>query len=169
MKKICNLIKNKKGVTSVYVILIISVLLPLIMFLSIDVPHYLDSSRKIKNTLDNASSSAITLLNDQKISEGVLEVDKQVADAMIKRVIKNDLSLDDNYMPLKGSIVSKKPNIKTYVVNNPKGIETVQTPIDNIKINKTSVIIYAEVPVKGLFFTFNEVIMRKVAVSQAQF
>ncbi|WP_144536490.1 cobalt ABC transporter permease [Bacillus thuringiensis] len=169
MKFISDILKNKKGVTTVYVILVVSALLPLILFLSIDVPHYLDSSRKIKNTLDNASSSAITFLNDQKISEGVLEVDKQVAEAMIKKIIKNDLSLDDNYNPLKGSIISKKPIIKTYVINNPKGIETVSTPIDNVKVNNTSVVIYAEVPVKGLFFTFNEVTMRKVAVSQARF
>ncbi|MFJ8528559.1 cobalt ABC transporter permease [Bacillus sp. NPDC094106] len=169
MKWIKQLLKNKKGVTSVYVILFVSALLPLLLFLCIDVPHYLDSSRKIKNVLDNASSSAITRIQDDKLPKGIIELNPEEAKEIIDKIIQHDLFLDEEFNPKKGSIVSGKPKIETHFVNNPDEITEVSTPIDNVKVNHTSVVIYAEIPVNGLFFKFNEVKMKKVAVSQARF
>ncbi|HCL4479973.1 TPA: hypothetical protein N2D99_002040 [Clostridium botulinum] len=169
MSKIYSILKNKKGICTIYTILVMSAILPILLFIVIDIPHFMQYDRKIKNILDNAGGSAITRLQENHISKGVLELNEPEANKVIENIIKSDLFLKSDLTPDKGSVLKEKPTIQVIYVNNHTGSQTVTTPLGDIKVNKTSVVIYGDFPVKGAFFTGFTGHIKKVAVSQVEF
>lgn len=161
---------NNKGFMSIHAILWIVVLFPLLMFVTIDLNYFIHEDFRLKAITDNACSSAITMLNEEKIKEGILEVNQQEAEEIVKKILKKDLVLNEDMSPTIYSNLNETPNINVQVYNNvpPSGME-VNTPAGKVTLKKTSVIVYAEYPVKGLFFKNLTVTIKKLSVSQVQF
>lgn len=163
------LFKNKKGFMSIYVIIALSVFVPISLFVSIDMPYMMTMNRKIKNTLDNASSTAITCINEEMASRGVININSSEAEAMAKRVIKESFGLEDDLSVNKNSLISDAPTVTIKVINNPTAEPTYKTPNGNFNIQNPSVIIYAEVPVQAKFLRMAKPVIKYTAISQAQF
>lgn len=162
-------LKNKKGFVSIYVIIGLAVLLPFMFFVSIDMPNHMSMNRKIKNTLDNAVSTAITCLDETSVTNGSLVINTQEAEARAKEVIKKSFGLNDDMTVNENSLISDTPTIRFKVINNPNAEPTYSTPNGEYTIKNPSVIIYAEIPVKGLFLYKTEVTIKHTAISQVQF
>jgi hypothetical protein len=161
--------KNKKGFISIYMILWMAVLIPILMFVFVDVSHYVYEGIHLKAVTDNASASAITQIKEDLVPQGILEIDEIPAENIALQVIKHDLLLNEDLTPKENSSLKEKPTIQVHIVNvtSETGFDF-ETPIGIVKIYKPSVVIYAEYPVKGLFYN-NGVVLQKVGVSQVQF
>ena len=77
--KVKEQIKEKAGVGAIVCLLALIVLLPLFLFLCLDVPYYLQYHRKMKDVADNVAATAITRINEEALAEGVLKLDYDVA------------------------------------------------------------------------------------------
>lgn len=162
--------KDKRGFISIYMILWMAVLIPILMFTFIDFSHYIYESKHLKSVTDNASASAVTQVKEDLIPSGVLEIDEVNAEAVALKLFKKDLLLNDDLTPKENSILKEKPTIQMHVVNitSETGYDF-ETPAGVVRIFKPSVVIYAEYPVSGLFYYKSGVRLKKVAVSQVQF
>ncbi|PLS15027.1 cobalt ABC transporter permease [Bacillus sp. M6-12] len=163
-------IKNKKGFVSIYMILWMAVLIPILYFTFIDVSHYVYEKGHLKSVTDNASASAVTQIKEDLVPQGILEIDEASAEKVAMDILKHDLLLNDDLTPKENSVLKSKPTIQVNIVNitSESGFDF-DTPAGKVKIYKPSVVIYAEYPVKGLFYYKSGVMMKTVGVSQVQF
>lgn len=162
---------NKKGFISIYVILWMVVLFPLLMFISIDFTHFIHINNQLKDLTDNLSASAVTLLNEDEIPKGVLNIKENEANKIINKIVKNELKLNDDLTPTENSILISEPNIETKIVNEvpSSGISVTLKNGDTIKVKNPSVIVSADYPVHGLFFKNMIIHFNKIGTSQVRF
>lgn len=146
-----------------------TVLIPILMFVAVDLSHYVYENVRIKTVTDNASASAVTQIKEELVSQGILEVSEIPAEKTAYDIIKKDLHLNDDLTPKKASPLLDAPQIQVHIVNitDENGYEF-STPAGIVKIYKPSVVVYGEFRVKGLFYN-NSVVMKKVGVSQVDF
>lgn len=163
------LIKNKKGFMTIYVIIGLAVFLPIVFFVSIDMPYLMTMNRKIKNTLDNASATAVTCLNETSISSGVIQIDKMEAERMAKKVIQESFGLNSDLTVNNNSLLQENPNITIKVINNPTLEPTYTTLNGKFNISNPSVVIYGEIPVRTKFISMAKPVIKYTAISQVQF
>lgn len=164
-----NIFKNKKGFVAIYVIIGLSVFLPLSLFVSIDMPYMMTMNRKAKATLDNASATAITCINESQASHGIIQINSSEAEKMAKKVIQESFGLNDDLTPNANSLIKEKPVVTVKVINNPTAEPTYTTQNGTFKISNPSVIIYAEIPVYAQFLSKAKAVVKHTAISQAQF
>lgn len=162
-------LKNNKGFTVIYTIILMAVIFPLILFVSIDLPYYMTMNRKIKNTLDNATSTAITCINEQQASSGKLQIIEGDAKNTVNNIISQSFSLDKDLTPNKTSVIKDKPVIQVRVINNPSLNEFITTQNGQFKVKNPSVAVYGEIPVRGKFFNMFCPKIKYTAISQVQF
>lgn len=168
--KILKHLKDKKGAVSIYTIILLAFLLPFLMFTVVDVNHYMQQNRRLKNIVDNAGASAVTMINESQLAYGNIEIDTNEASLVVERIVKESLFLNDDLTPKDISVLAEKPEIQVDVVNTPPvGGVDVDTPISTIKVTNPSVVVYGKFKVKGLFFSRMSVDIQKVGMSQAQF
>lgn len=162
-------VKDKRGFISIYMIMWMAVILPILMFVSVDVSHYVYETIHLKAVTDNASASGVTQIKEDLVPDGILEIDEVKAEEVALKILKHDLLLNDDFTPKENSSLKEKPTIQVHVVNitSENGFDF-ETPVGIVKIYKPSVVVYAEYPVKGLFYN-NGVVLQKVGVSQVQF
>lgn len=163
------LLKNKKGFMAIYVIIALSVFVPISLFVSIDMPYMMTMNRKIKNTVDNASATAITCINEQMASTGVIHINSNEAEIMAKKVIKESFGLGDDLSVNENSLIADAPTVTVKVINNPKSESTYETPNGTFDIKNPSVIVYAEFPVQAKFLKMAKPVIKYTGISQAQF
>jgi hypothetical protein len=161
--------KDKRGFISIYMILWMAVLIPILMFVFVDVSHYVYEHVHLKAVSDNASASAVTQIKEDLVPQGILEIDEVSAEKVALDIIKHDLLLNNDLTPTENSPLKEKPTIQVHIVNitSESGYDF-ETPAGTVKIYKPSVVVYGAYPVKGLFYN-NGVVLQKVAVSQVQF
>lgn len=162
-------IKNNKGFTAIYVILFLAIFMPFMFFLTVDLPHFMSMNRKIKSTLDNATSTAVTRINEAKASSGVLEISEQEAKDIAMKVIIETFNLNDDLSLTDKSLIDNKPDIEIVVVNNISSTPTYTSPNGTFYILNPSVIIYGEVPVKARFFKVIEKNIKYTSIAEVQF
>ncbi|WCK57687.1 cobalt ABC transporter permease (plasmid) [Aneurinibacillus sp. Ricciae_BoGa-3] len=162
--------KNKKGFISIYMILWMSVLIPILMFTAIDLSHYIYEGVHLKAVTDNAAASAVTQIKEDLVPQGILQIDETRATNVANQVIKDDVLLNDDYSPKTHSDLRDKATVNVYVVNTTSDTGyDFATPAGTVKIYKPSVVVYAKYPVNGLFYTNANVNIERVGVSQVQF
>lgn len=161
---------NNKGFISIYTILWLCVLFPLLLFVSIDVSYYMHQNNRLKSITDNATASAVTYLDETQIPYGKLVIEEVEAKKAIMDIIRKDLSLNDDMTPKSDSVLGAAPKINVQVVNNvpSAGIE-VTTPQGNVTIKNSTVLTTVEYPIKGLFYHKTIANFKKLSVSQVQF
>lgn len=163
------LFRNKKGISTLYVIIFLSIALPTMIFFTVDFPLMMATNRKVKATLDNAASTAILQIDETKASSGVLYIDEVESKKMAGRVIKETFVLSDDYSTKKGSLIVDTPTVDIVVFNNVKSTIYHNTLNGKFAINNPSVLVYAEVPVKGSFFRHSKKTIKYTAIAQVQF
>lgn len=164
-------LKSKDGFVSIYAILWLSVLVPFLIFVFVNFTLMIKQKINYKNICDNAASSAVTYLDQDSITDGILRVRNSDAEKIVNNVIKNELNLNDDLTPNKDSLISQKPIIETKVYNDvPNSGLIVKTRFGNeIKLTKPSVIVVGEFPVSTGFKTTKGVTIKSYGVAQVQF
>lgn len=160
---------NKKGFVAIYAIIMLSIFIPFALFVTIDMPYMMTMNRKIKNTLDNASATAITCINEEMASKGIIHINESKAEEIAKKVIQESFGLNDDLSINEYSLISGTPNITIKVINNPELESTYKTSNGTFYISNPSVILYAEIPIQPKFMIFTKPNIKYTAISQAQF
>lgn len=166
-----NPLKDKRGTVTIYVLLTMIVLVPTLLFASMELPSTLIQHRKLKNTIDNAASSAASRIIENQLHFGIIEIDANLAEHTAKRIIAQDYKLDPVTLePLEDSIVSEAPTIQIQVINSPpkEGIK-LTFPTQELLVENTSVVIYIEMKINGIFFKFYNPIIKHLGSTQAMF
>ena len=172
MNKLKSNLKKKDGFMSVVSIIFGASLLLTFMWLMVDLTYYAQQNRSTKNILDNASASAVTRVNELTLGSGNIQFNKKEAEKVAMDIIKGDLFLDDNYNPLPQSPLKEAPTVNVYVVDNitePGGRVIDVSGIKNIRVKNPSVIIYAKLPLKGIFFKNLGPTFQHVSASQVSY
>lgn len=76
----CN---KKKGFSTIIALVLLAIFLPLMLFLVVDIPYYMEANRKVKSIADNVSASAATILKPQSLADGIVEIDEDKAETYI--------------------------------------------------------------------------------------
>lgn len=149
-----NKIKNKDGFVSIVAIILGATFLITFLWLTLDLSYFVQQNRSTKNILDNASASAVTRVDESTLGSGDIKFLKNEVEEMAMSIIRNDLFLDENNNPLPQSPLREKPEIQVLVVDNVNkefGTKVDVAGVKNIKVKNPSVIIYAKLPIRGLF------------------
>lgn len=157
---------NKKGFITVNVVLWSVVLIPVFLFVAIEFPYFVYERSRLKGITDNMASSAVTILEEELIAEGILKIDENGAKDMADTVLKRSLLLNDDYTPTQRSNLSERPTIDVRIYNDiPEGgiVEY------GVFLQNPTVIIKAEYEIKGLIFRGLTVPMKILSSAQAQF
>lgn len=161
---------NNKGFISIYSIMWMVVLFPLLMFVAIDLSYYTNQFNRLKNITDNAAASAITAIQENEIPKGNLVIDENEAINITNNILKKDLLLNDDMSPKENSNLKFTPKVDIKIVNDvPTTGLDITTKQGNIKVYNPCVIVSAEYKVKGLFYNKSVVTFNKIGVSQVQF
>ena len=162
---------NKKGFLSLFTIIMLSVLLPFLIFVFVTFTNMIQNVIYFKNVSDNAASSAVVLLNETKLQDGILYINETQAIARAKEVIAKELNLDADLSPNENSKVYEKPNVEVLVYNDvpTEGLEIMTRFGKKIKVYKPSVIVVAEYPTLNITKSDIYPTIKNVGVAQTQF
>lgn len=173
------LLRSKKGAISIYVVISLTFLLPMFIFLTIEFPHLTNNHRRLKNSIDNAASSAILCLDEDQLSLGRITITESCATTVTKKILAHNYGLNENTLePLPHSQLLETPRVVVRVVNNPTGTVRVRMPdeslsdaekFDDVYVRETSVVIYVEMKFKSIFFKSFQPTIRQVGSAQSSF
>lgn len=169
MKNLIKRLLSEKGFVSIYTLIALGFLVPFLLFMVIDLNHFMQQNSHLKSILDNASASAVTKINNEQLADGIIEINSDEAEKAVLRILKESLLLNDDLTPKSNSILSKKPEIKIYVINDAEGGRNIDTPLGTTNTSKTSVIVYGKFSIKALFVNKLALTMEKEGMSQALF
>lgn len=94
-QKLIKVAKDKKGFGTILVICVISLIIPLLMFVAVDIPYYLQQDKKLKSTADNIAASTATIIDENKLADGVVAIDKRRARAYLLEELALWFRLED--------------------------------------------------------------------------
>lgn len=170
-KQIKQQLNNQRGSVLLFVLILLIVITPMLLFATFELPHLVTHHRKVKNTIDNATASAASRIVEAQLHYGIIEINRDLAIQTAKRIIAHDYHLNPSTLePLTGSPLRKAPTIDVRVVNSPPASGTTITfPTETVKVTNTSIAIYIELHPKPVFFKKFQPVIRHVASTQAQF
>ena len=183
ISKLKQLIQNRtseqRGAVSLFVILMLTVLFPMFLFMTVEFPHLANTHRRLKNSIDNAASSAILCLDESQLSLGNIIVTETCANNVIKQILAHNYGLNPTTLePLSYSQLTKTPRIVVRVINNPSGTVRVRMPdeslsdadkFDDIYVDETSVVVYVEMQFKGILFKSFKPVIEQVGSAESKF
>lgn len=163
-------VENKKGVVTIYVILWMAVLFPLLMFLAIDMTNYIYSSAKMKAVVDNAAASAITMIDEVQVESGIIRVVEDDAVEAVNTIMIKELNLNEDFTPSENSLLLDSPEVEVFVFNvySDEGVE-VDTPLGTKTLTRPTVFVKGEFEIKGLFYRGKSATLNRVGASQVEF
>lgn len=175
-------LKDKTGAVSIYVIIIMTVLLPFVIWVGIELPKMHENNQLVKDAVDSSSASTITLIDDSGFSGGKVYLKKGEIITASKEIFGSKMGLKYNeysneYIIDSKSGISKNPapNVIVTVIDETelaeKGEYTVHGNISNWSktITNPTVIIEAEVTFKKIGVFGKNVTINQVGMSQAVF
>lgn len=90
------MLKNKKdGFISIVALIIMAILIPLLLFLVVDMQYYLQANKKVKSIVDNVAASASTTVIPDKLANGILELDYDKAETYIMEDLASWFNLEE--------------------------------------------------------------------------
>lgn len=167
-----NKIKEKKGFISIVSIILGSSLFISFMWLTMDLTYYIQQNRSTKNILDNASASAVTRVNESTLGSGNIKFIESEVKEMAMAILKGDLFLDDNNNPLPQSPLRNAPEIEILAIDNVDRVNGTNVSVAGVKtinVKNPTVIVYAKLPIKGLFIKDVGATFTHISASQVSY
>lgn len=171
--------QDSKGSIALYVILCFSIILPMLIFVAVDLPYAVNFHRKLKNTLDNAASSAVLCLNETELAYNRIVLEEACVEEVVYKMLAYDLRLHSGTLdPLEGSYLTEKPTLVIRVINEPETRTQVRLPdqdaldgseYQDIYLDETGVAIYFEMKLNGIFFNAYHPVIKHATSAQSRF
>ncbi len=78
------MLKNKKaGFNTLTALALMAILMPMLLFLVVDMPNYLEVNRKLKSIVDNMAASAATIIDEEMLAKGAVVIEADDAETYI--------------------------------------------------------------------------------------
>lgn len=191
LSKIHKKLNETNGAISIYVIIMMVFLLPFALWVGIELPKSHEYNQRVKDAVDSASASGVTLIDTPAIDSDTIVVpliDKQAKALAIQIfALKMGLETKGDYsnvelVPPEGSLI-KEATIKVevpdadvsdgeeddFIVTKDKSKTLyVQTANGKKKVENSSVIVTATVTYKKAGFLGNDITVTHVGINQAR-
>lgn len=147
-------IKNEKGSISIWFVIIVFVFLG-IAVLVMDFGSLYMNNKNVKEGLNRAvKAAALAISEDEQLAEGIFTIDPTGAELNFKQILSKNIGLNEITLePLStGSLVTEKPEIKEFMVQNITPA-TYYSPVlkNTFAFEHPSVLAVIRVKVKGVF------------------
>jgi len=147
-------IKNEKGSINIWFVIIVFVSLG-ITVLVMDFGSLYMNNKSVKEGLNRAvKAAALAIQEDEQLAEGIFTIDPAKAEVNFKQILAENIGLNEFTLePLPtGSLVTEKPEIKEFVVENSTPI-TYYSPVlkNSFDFKQPSVLAVIQVKVKGVY------------------
>ncbi|MDF2879450.1 MAG: hypothetical protein K0R54_7 [Clostridiaceae bacterium] len=170
MKKFKNLLRDKSGSISIVTVILVSILLPLLLFIYVEFNYSLTIKERCQIINDNIASSAIMSIDETNLQDGMLEIDDIKAEEIATKLMAESYYLNSDLTLNNDSLLREEPELKVYVVNETSdyGTEFVTDEGYKFMIYNPSVIVYTNVKPRGIIFD-KAIELQSLTVKQVQF
>jgi len=152
-----NFLKNKEGNASAILGLVIILTGTMIFALMFDIGYLIMRRDVAKNALDYSNMAVYREVNEDRLADGELYINKGPAEATFLIYLQHNLKLDSNLNPLSNSMASDQVEVVSFEVYNPDDLpatDSLGNTVDEVSVHSRLV-----VPLKpmfiGLFTTVN--------------
>ncbi len=147
-------IKNEKGSINIWFVVIVFVFLGMAV-LVIDFGSLYMNNKNVKEGLNRAvKAAALAIQEDEQLAEGIFTIDPAGAVVNFKQILSKNIGLNEITLePLStGSLVTEKPEIKEFIVENSVPATYYSPALKNaFTFEHPSVLAVIRVKVKGVF------------------
>lgn len=147
-------VNNENGNTHIWVVVIILVFL-MMAALIIDFGSLYINNKTVKESLNRAvKAAALAIREDEQLAEGIFTIDPIKAEVNFKQILASNVGLNEITLePLQtGSMVTEKPEIKEFIVQNVTPATYYSPALANsFTFEHPSVLAVIRVKVKGVF------------------
>lgn len=155
MGNILKKIRDRKGYTSIIILLFLAYLLPFLLFFFVEMNYLYGMKDTFQGYNDAAASAAVMQMEAEPKKDGYIVIDEVEAKNTVKKLFKENFGLNDDLTVNSQSLIKSDPMIKVYVVNHNPLDEAEEFVTDEnyvYTITKSTVIVYSEVEPNGIFF-----------------
>lgn len=93
--KLNEALKEKSGFGTILAICLITTVIPFLLFVCVDAPYYLQQDRKLKYLADSIAGSTATILREDRLADGIVEIDTDRARAYLLEEVAMWFNLQD--------------------------------------------------------------------------
>ena len=90
-------IHNESGSISMYILIFMVFFLPFAVWIGVHLPVKFELSQQLKQIVSNTADSMIVRLDQERLSQGKVEVDFDEAVEIGKEMMRKSLGLDENW------------------------------------------------------------------------
>lgn len=155
MVKIFKKLKERKGYSTIIIMLFLANLLPFLLFYFVEMNYLYGMKDMFQGYNDAAASAAAMQLEAESKKDGIIVLDEVEGRNTVTQLFKENFGLNDDLSVNGHSLVKDDPIIKVYVVNHDPLDEAEEFVTDEnyvYTVTKPTVIVYSEVEPKGIFF-----------------
>lgn len=178
-------LKERTGAISIFTIIVLVFLLPLAFWVGIELPKMHEANQRVKDAVDSASSSSVTMINEKSFADSKILLDKVEIEHVAKEILGQKMgityhrSLRDFEIP-PGSSVSKDTKIEVAVqtiddddlvmINGVRQSKEVYSKLGSWskKVNNPIVVVEAKITFKKIGFMGNDMTVTQVGMSQVR-
>lgn len=149
--------ENRKGTASAVIGMIFVMIAMMLIALVFDTAFIFAKRDAIKQALDYSNMAVYRNLNEEKLAEGILEIDKTTAQDTFQEFLIENLRLDSSLNPLPDSLAAGPVEVEDFRVFNSEDLPNT----DGLGNLVTEVSVYSQIriPLKpvfsGIFTTFS--------------
>ena len=145
---------NNKGSSYIWLMILIIIFIGMTVLLLDNVSIYMNT-KKIKSGLNlSVKAAALAINENEQLAEGTFTIDPVRAEVIFKQILAKNLGLNQATLePLTtGSLVTEKPEIKEFIVENLTPVTYYSPALESSFIfENPSVLTVIQVKVKGVF------------------
>lgn len=177
-KKAKRIVDNSNGAMSIFGVLMLVFLLPFAIWVGIELPKSHEANQRVKDAVDSAAASAITLVKSEEFADGRVLLDKQNSEIVAKEIVAEKMGLEvksGKYVPKEGSTI-KPDGLEVWVTvlddsDMPNGTPYTVTPKTagktwNKKIERPTVVVEAKMTFKKIGWWGNDLTVYHTGMSQ---
>lgn len=178
MKKLTKKLKDTSGAISIFAVMIMVFLLPFAIWIGIELPKMHEANQRVKDAVDSAASSAITIIDNSKFEDGEILLDDGTVKALAVQLVGEKLGIDAStgeLLPKEGSSIMKEGiEIKVRAIDDadlpPGGSITVSSQVPGKtwtkSISKPTIIVETQVTYKKIGWWGDDLTVYHVGMSQ---
>ena len=159
---------NDKGSSYIWFMVLIIIFIGMTILLIDNTSIYMNT-KKIKSGLNlSVKAAALAINEDEQLAEGIFTIDPVQAEVNFKQILAENIGLNEVTLePLPtGSLVTEKPEIREFVVQNTTPATYYSLSLENnFAFEHPSVLAVVRVKVKGVFSS-RVITMYKLSSSQ---
>ena len=181
MKKIKHKLKSQSGAISIFAVLMMVFLLPFAIWIGIELPKMHEANQRVKDAVDSAASSAVTIVDNSRFDEGFVQYNDSEINQVASQMVADKLGVvleKGKWQPKLGSSI-KKDSVEIRVRSYDHGEVSESMPLSvtgsipnkdamywTKTIEKPTVIVEAKVTYKKIGWWGNDLTVYHTGMSQ---